>query len=211
MDRGRTSILSGTGRLMTKAPGTTTKQSSGSDFAEGVAFPGDTLSSAERWAQQRPHAPALLHKQHGRWGIHRWSDVAQTLAHLRDALIRQGVMPQARLAVSGALEPKLALLALAAHGTGATVLTIDRHAQGLDRKWPCQCHSGAPLFTAIGRARQRLLAYRSAGKTGERRTGIHYVLETGRIVLQGGAPELLSDSALLNAYLGKNVGEATHV
>jgi branched-chain amino acid transport system ATP-binding protein len=36
-----------------------------------------------------------------------------------------------------------------------------------------------------------------------------YVLETGRVVLQGPAQQLLVNSALQDAYLGKNVGQAT--
>jgi hypothetical protein len=101
-------------------------------FSQGVLFPAATLAAVERWSRQRPLAPALLHKLHGRWGLYRWDDVARELAHLRDALIRESVGPQSRLAVCGALEPRLILLALAAHATGATVLTIDRHARGAD-------------------------------------------------------------------------------
>lgn len=100
------------------------------DVAEGVVLPPAALRAVERWAQQKPQALALLHKQHGRWGAYRWSDVARTVAQLRDALARRGLGPGSRLAVSGALEPRLILLVLAAHGAGATVVAIDRHAQG---------------------------------------------------------------------------------
>lgn len=96
----------------------------------GVVFPEHALRDMARWAQQRPHAPALLHKVHGRWRVFHWSDAAQAVMDLRLALELQGLGPQARLVVSGALEPRLLLLALAAHVAGATVFAIDRHAQG---------------------------------------------------------------------------------
>lgn len=97
----------------------------------GVIFPADALARVTHWVRQKPNAPALLHKQHGRWGAWCWSDVAQAIAQRRDALAQQGLGTQARLALSGALEPQLVLLALAAHGAGATVIAIDRHAQGV--------------------------------------------------------------------------------
>lgn len=98
----------------------------------GPALRADALLHVERWARERPQAAALLHKRQGRWGLYRWSDVARTLAHLGGALARQGVGPRARMAVSGALEPQLLLLALAAQGAGATVLPIGRHARGAE-------------------------------------------------------------------------------
>ena len=99
------------------------------DVAEGVVLPPAALRAVERWAQQKPQALALLHKQHGRWGAYRWSDVARTVAQLRDALARRGLGPGA-----GWLSAERWSLGSscwsAAHGAGATVVAIDRHAQG---------------------------------------------------------------------------------
>lgn len=94
-----------------------------------VSFPANVFAHIGNWAQQRPLVPALVHKEHGSWGLYRWDDVARELAHLRVALIREKVGPLSRFVVSGAFEPKLILLALAAHSAGATVFTINRHSR----------------------------------------------------------------------------------
>lgn len=98
--------------------------------ASAVRLPADAAQRIAHWADSRAQALALLHKQQGRWGALRWRDVPLTLDGWRLGLVRLGVGPGARLAVSGALEPGLILLALAAQAAGATVAVIDRHAQG---------------------------------------------------------------------------------
>lgn len=95
-----------------------------------VAFPADALARLQHWAQQCPDALALVHKQQGVWGAWRWRDLALRIAQLQPALSAHGLSPDARLAVSGAFEPQLIVLALAAHAAGAAVIPIDRDAQG---------------------------------------------------------------------------------
>ncbi|WP_114809537.1 AMP-binding protein [Paraburkholderia kururiensis] len=98
--------------------------------AATVRFPADLEARIAHWAQTRPQALALLHKQRGQWGALRWEDVPQRVAQLRQGLElqRPGPGSGSRLAVSGALEPDLILIALAAHAAGAAVVSVDRNA-----------------------------------------------------------------------------------
>jgi len=96
-----------------------------------VQFPADALARVDRWAATTPQALALLHKQRGKWEGWRWRDVLLRLGQLRSGLLRAGIGPHSRLAVSGALEPDLILLSLAAHAAGAVVVEVDRYAHGV--------------------------------------------------------------------------------
>lgn len=98
--------------------------------ALGAGFSQDILANVAGWTAQRPDAIALLHKQRGRWEAFRWHDLPTALDRLRQGLARHGLVAGARLAVSGALEPELILLVLAANAAGARVVPVDRHAQG---------------------------------------------------------------------------------
>ncbi|MFT4191569.1 MAG: AMP-binding protein [Comamonas sp.] len=130
--------------------------------AGAVAFASDTQDRLAHWAAQRPEALALLHKQHGEWGAWRWRDVVQAVAQRRAALAGHGLGPGARLAVSGALEPQLIVLALAAHAAGAEVVVIDRHAQGAALRAALQ--AAAPTLAFV-QSRQTLSAWIDSGAT----------------------------------------------
>jgi len=68
--------------------------------------------------------PALRHKRHGQWFIWRWIDVLRDVERLADGLRRQGIDEDSRLAVSGAFEPNLLLLAMATRQVGGEVLVV---------------------------------------------------------------------------------------
>ncbi|POA77175.1 AMP-binding protein [Pseudomonas sp. DP16D-R1] len=82
------------------------------------------LEHLRHWAQVNPLQPALRHKRHGQWFIWRWIDVLRDVERLADGLRRQGVDEDSRLAVSGAFEPNLLLLALATRQVGGEVLVV---------------------------------------------------------------------------------------
>jgi len=91
------------------------------------AFP---LGQLQRWAEQRPLQIALRHRRRGVWKAWRWIDVQREVERLAAALREQGLEPGARLALCGAFEPTLLLLALAGQHLGARVLTVSRQAKG---------------------------------------------------------------------------------
>ena len=82
------------------------------------------LEHLRHWAQVNPLQPALRHKRHGQWFIWRWIDVLRDVERLADGLRRQGIDEDSRLAVSGAFEPNLLLLALATRQVGGEVLVV---------------------------------------------------------------------------------------
>lgn len=82
------------------------------------------LEHLRHWAQVNPLQPALRHKRHGQWFIWRWIDVLRDVERLADGLRRQGIDEDSRLAVSGAFEPNLLLLALATRQVGGEVLAV---------------------------------------------------------------------------------------
>lgn len=82
------------------------------------------LEQLHHWAQITPLHTALRHKRQGQWYAWRWIDVLRDVERLADGLRQQGFSEQSRLALSGAFEPNLLLLALAAQSVGGQVLTL---------------------------------------------------------------------------------------
>ncbi|RQO46772.1 AMP-binding protein [Pseudomonas sp. KBW05] len=82
------------------------------------------LEQLHHWAQITPLHTALRHKRQGQWYAWRWIDVLRDVERLADGLRQQGFNEQSRLALSGAFEPNLLLLALAAQTVGGQVLTL---------------------------------------------------------------------------------------
>ncbi|WP_438867551.1 AMP-binding protein [Pseudomonas sp. L1(2025)] len=82
------------------------------------------LEQLQHWAQLTPLHIALRHKRQGQWYAWRWIDVLRDVERLADGLRQQGFSAQSRLALSGAFEPNLLLLALAAQSVGGQVLTL---------------------------------------------------------------------------------------
>lgn len=87
------------------------------------------LEQLHHWAQITPLHTALRHKRQGQWYAWRWIDVLRDVERLADGLRQQGFSEQSRLALSGAFEPNLLLLALAAQSVGGQVVTL---ADGLE-------------------------------------------------------------------------------
>jgi long-subunit acyl-CoA synthetase (AMP-forming) len=88
-----------------------------------VKVPG-ALEQLRHWAQVSPLQPALRHKRHGQWLVWRWIDVLRDVERLADGLRQHGFSADSRLALSGAFEPDLLLLALAAQHIGGAVMTL---------------------------------------------------------------------------------------
>ena len=82
------------------------------------------LEQLHHWAQITPLHTALRHKRQGQWYAWRWIDALRDVERLADGLRQQGFSEQSRLALSGAFEPNLLLLALAAQSIGGQVLTL---------------------------------------------------------------------------------------
>ena len=82
------------------------------------------LEQLHHWAQITPLHTALRHKRQGQWYAWRWIDVLRDVERLADGLRQQGFSEQSRLALSGAFEPNLLLLALAAQSVGGQVVTL---------------------------------------------------------------------------------------
>jgi hypothetical protein len=98
------------------------------------------LEQLRHWAQVSPLQTALRHKRHGQWFVWRWIDVLRDVDRVADGLRQQGFNEASRLAVSGAFEPNLLLLALAAQQVGGHLLAIadDLDAPGLRNVlWGC--------------------------------------------------------------------------
>ncbi|WP_437881343.1 AMP-binding protein [Pseudomonas sp. LRF_L74] len=100
----------------------------GLPFADGV--PESALAQLQRWATERPLQIALRHRRLGVWKAWRWIDVSREVERVAAALRQQGFEPGARLALSGAFEPSLLILALAARQLGGHSVSISREARG---------------------------------------------------------------------------------
>ncbi|QJI29675.1 acyl-CoA synthetase [Pseudomonas sp. ADAK18] len=92
--------------------------------AEWVTGLPKALEQLHHWAQVSPLHTALRHKRHGQWYAWRWIDALRDVERLADGLRQQGFTEQSRLALSGAFEPNLLLLALAAQSIGGQTLTL---------------------------------------------------------------------------------------
>lgn len=94
------------------------------------ALPDNALNQLKHWAASRPLQIALRHKRRGRWKAWRWVDVLREVVQLASVLQQQGFAPGSRLALSGAFEPTLILLSLAARAAGGQVFSVPRTASG---------------------------------------------------------------------------------
>lgn len=94
------------------------------DIAEWQVNVPRALEQLRHWAQVSPLQPALRHKRHGQWLVWRWIDVLRDVERLADGLRQHGFTEDSRLALSGAFEPDLLQLALAAQHIGGKVLTL---------------------------------------------------------------------------------------
>ncbi|VVP66737.1 hypothetical protein PS918_00438 [Pseudomonas fluorescens] len=100
------------------------KRPSTVDIAQWQVSVPRALEQLNHWAQVSPLQPALRHKRHGQWFVWRWIDVLRDVERLADGLRQQGFSEDSRLAVSGAFEPDLLLLALAAQQVGGQLLSV---------------------------------------------------------------------------------------
>ena len=86
--------------------------------------PVDLLYRIRRWATLQPDALALRHKRRGRWKAWRWWDVAHEVDALGAHLRAEGVGAHSRVALCGAFEPTLILVAVAARAQGAELVPV---------------------------------------------------------------------------------------
>jgi hypothetical protein len=94
--------------------------------------PNDVLLGLRQAKAAYPDEISLLHKQAGRWRIFRWADAFDEVVRLRAALQNFGAGAGSKLVLSGALEPDLIFLALAAHSLEATLYSISRTLAGTE-------------------------------------------------------------------------------
>ncbi|BBV98724.1 AMP-binding protein [Pseudomonas sp. FYR_2] len=110
------------------------------------------LQALQRWARERPTRVALRHRRLGVWKAWRWIDVQREVERLADGLSQQGFVAGARLALSGAYEPSLVLLALAARRLNGHTLLIPANSRGEDLQR--QLRLAHPGFAFVQRREQ---------------------------------------------------------
>lgn len=94
------------------------------------AVPGFALTRLQQWCSERPLELALRHRRLGVWQLWRWIDVRREVERYADGLRQQGFGPGSRLLLSGAFEPTLLLLALAARSLGGVSGSVSRASRG---------------------------------------------------------------------------------
>lgn len=97
-------------------------------FADSL--PVNALNQLKHWAAYRPLHIALRHKRRGRWKAWRWIDVLREVERLGAALQMHGFGGGSRLALCGAYEPTLLILALAARVAGGQSFVVSRELGG---------------------------------------------------------------------------------
>jgi hypothetical protein len=91
-----------------------------------------TIVKLRHWSGTAQEETALLHKRKGRWKAFRWAEVEREVARRTVTLKIYGFENSSRLAVSGAYEPDLIFIALAALTLGGMVLPVARSLRGKD-------------------------------------------------------------------------------
>ncbi len=122
---------------------------------------GDGLNQPAHWSASRPDQIALQHKRRGQWKAWRWADVARDVGVLAASLRDQGVGPGTRLALSGAFEPTLLLLALAAFEAGAEVVSVPRSSDAA--QWRAELAALQPSHLYLQRREDVAAALQAAG------------------------------------------------
>jgi len=110
------------------------------------------LLALQRWAKERPTRVALRHRRLGVWKAWRWIDVQREVERLADGLRQQGFAAGSRLALSGAYEPSLVLLALAARRLDGHTLLIPANSRGEELQR--QLRLAHPSFAFVQRREQ---------------------------------------------------------
>lgn len=136
------------------------------DAAAQDVLPPHALGRLADWARSRPADIALRHKRRGRWKAWRWADVAREVDHLAAALRQHGFGPGSRLALSGAFEPTLLLLALAAAAAGGHAFGLSRDAEGAGLRRQLERLQPSHVFVHSRAGATRVLAA-LAGTPGE--------------------------------------------
>lgn len=97
----------------------------------GDEVPDFALGALRRWATEKPLQIALRHRRQGAWKAWRWIDVLREVERAAAGLRQQGFSDHSRLALCGALEPSLLILALAARSLGGISQAISPHSRGV--------------------------------------------------------------------------------
>lgn len=106
------------------------------------------LTALQRWARERPTQIALRHRRLGVEGLALDRCAARGRAGCQ-RLAPAGFGPGQRLALSGAFEPSLLILALAAHPLGGQSLVIGRDSRGDELQR--QLRQARPTFAFVQR------------------------------------------------------------
>ena len=117
------------------------------------------LTALRRWATEKPLQIALRHRRHGDWKAWRWIDIQRGVERAAAGLRQLGFSDTSRLALCGAFEPSLLILALAARSLGGITLVISAQSRGdvLQR----QVHLLRPDFAFVQR-RETVAHWREA-------------------------------------------------